>query len=103
VEWQFQRTEAERDVRNIKGVIGVTNLISVAPKVMPSELKNKIEDALVRSVKTDAQNITVEVQDRKVILKGTVKSMAERREAERAAWRAPGVSMVDNQLVISYN
>ena len=103
VEWQFQRMDAERDVRNIKGVTGVTNLITVAPKVKPSELKKKIEDALVRSVKTDAQNITVEVQDRKVILRGTVRSVAERQEAERAAWLAPGVTLVDNQITISYH
>jgi osmotically-inducible protein OsmY len=102
VEWQFQRMDAEQDVRSIKGVTGVTNLITVAPKLKPSELKKKIEDALVRSVKTDADNITVEVQDRKVILRGTVKSVAEKREAERAAWLAPGVSLVDNQIAISY-
>src|SRR5882672_10067838 len=62
VDWQFQKTAAERDVRNLTGVVGVTNLITVVPRVKPSELKKKIEDALVRSVKTDAEKIDVETQ-----------------------------------------
>ena len=68
----------------------------------PSELKSKIEDALVRSAKTDSKNIRIEVQGTKVILEGIVQSMAESREAERVAWLAPGVTSVDNRLVTSY-
>ena len=65
VEWQYQRQDAERVVRRLTGVRGVTNLITVRPRVTPSpqELKRKIEDALVRSAETDAERITVEVQD----------------------------------------
>lgn len=103
VEWQFQREDAERVVRRLTGVRGVTNLILVRPRIKPSpeELKRKVEDALVRSAETDAKRITVEVQGDKVILKGTVRSWAEKAEAERVAWLAPGVTSVDNRIQIS--
>jgi osmotically-inducible protein OsmY len=102
VEWQYQRQDAERVVRRLSGVRGVTNLITVRPRVKPSpqELKRKIEDALVRSAETDAERITVEVQGEKVILKGTVRSWAERQEAERVAWLAPGVNAVENRITV---
>jgi osmotically-inducible protein OsmY len=100
VEWHYQRRDAESAVRRLTGVRGVTNLIRVKPRATPSELKDRIEDALVRSAQTDAQRITVEVQDSKVILRGTVRAWAEKQEAERAAWSAPGVTSVENRIEV---
>jgi osmotically-inducible protein OsmY len=101
VDWQYQKVDAERVVSRLAGVKGVTNFITVRPSVTPQGVKKMIEEALVRSVKTDAERITVEVQGSKVILKGTVRSWTERDEAERAAWQAPGITDVSNQIGIA--
>jgi osmotically-inducible protein OsmY len=100
VDWQYKKQEAERVVRNLPGVKGVNNLINVKPKVQLAEIKKQVEQALVRSAQTDAERISVEVDGTKVTLKGTVRAWAERQEAERAAWRAPGVTMVDNRITV---
>jgi osmotically-inducible protein OsmY len=81
VDWEFERQDAERVVRRLTGVRGVTNLIRVRVRPTPHDLKKKIEVALIRSAETDAQRFHVEMQGSKVILKGTVRSWAERQEA----------------------
>jgi osmotically-inducible protein OsmY len=101
VEWNYARERAENAVKRIRGVKGVTNAIEVKPKVAPYEVRRKIEDALRRSAEVDASRITVETNGSEVILRGTVRSWAERQEAERAAWAAPGVTKVDNRVTIS--
>jgi osmotically-inducible protein OsmY len=78
----------------------VTNLITVKPHVLPSDLKQSIERALIRNAETDAKHITVEVQGNKVVLRGTVRSYAEKQAAEDTAWSAPGVTEVDNRIVV---
>lgn len=100
-DWNFQKEWAERAVRSIAGVKGVTNTILVKPRVSPTDVKQKIQDALVRSAQVDADRITVEVDGSKVILRGTVRSWAEKQEAERSAWAAPGVTSVDNRITIT--
>ena len=101
VEWNYARERAESAVKRVRGVKGVTNVITVKPKVEPYEVRRKIEDALRRSAEVDASRITVEANGSEVVLRGTVKSWAERQEAERAAWAAPGVTKVDNRITIS--
>jgi osmotically-inducible protein OsmY len=99
-EWYFQRERADRAVRRVKGVKGVINSIVLRPAVAPADIKRKIEDAFKRSAEVDANNVTVEASGGTVILRGKVRSWAERQEAERTAYSAPGVTKVDNRIAI---
>jgi len=101
VEWHYQRNIAEAAVGYIRGVKSVTNLIGLRPRAEPIEIKKRIEEAFRRSAEIDANHITVEANGSEVVLKGSVRSWAEREEAERGAWAAPGVTKVEDRLVVS--
>ena len=102
VDWRFQKDAAERDVRSLVGVKGVTNNIVVAAHgVSPEKVKSEIEKALLRSAELDAERIEVRAVDGKVILSGSVRSWVEREEAEDAAWATEGVSDVENHIEVT--
>jgi len=101
VEWQYQKNTAESAVRRIKGVKGVTNMIQLKPRAQPAEIKRKIQDAFKRNAEIDANQIVVEANGSEVVLKGKVRSWVEREEAERVAWSAPGVTKVEDRIVVA--
>jgi osmotically-inducible protein OsmY len=101
VDWQYQKSAAEKSVRRLVGVLGVSNLIEVKPAVSKAEVKSAIESALKRLAEVDANRIRVDTEDGKVVLSGTVRSWFEREEAERAAWAAPGVRAVEDHIAIA--
>jgi osmotically-inducible protein OsmY len=100
LDWQYQKDAAARTVRDLTGVKGVSNAIAIVPRVKTVDVRDKIEAAFKRSAEIDARRVNVTAQDGKVILSGNVHSWAERQEAERAAWAAPGVTQVDDRLAI---
>lgn len=101
VEWNYARERAENALKRVRGLKGLTNSITLKPSVAPHEIRRKIEDAFRRSAELDASRITVEADGSEVVLRGTVRSWAERTEAERAAWAAPGVLKVDNRITVA--
>lgn len=100
VEWQYQKNAALDAVRDLAGVVGVSNLVELTPKLSAVDVKKRIEDAFQRDAEVEASTIRVDVQGRKVTLSGKVKTWSERRAAERAAWSAPGISTLDDHLTV---
>ena len=103
VEWWYQKEAAENTVRYLSGVKGVSNQIAINPKLSATKVEAAIEAALKRSALLDADQIAVETSGNKVTLTGKVRSYHEYDEAERIAWAAPGVNLVDNDLTVQWS
>jgi osmotically-inducible protein OsmY len=101
VEFFYQKSAAERCVRFLNGVKGVSNVISVKPGVTTTKVTQNIEAALKRRAEVDADKIKVDTLDGKVTLRGSVHSWLEMKEAENAAWATPGVWSVDDKLMVT--
>lgn len=101
VDLYFQKEAAERAVRFLTGVKGVANLITLRATPTPADIKQRIRSGIKRHAELDAEQITVETSGSRVTLRGTVRSVVERRDAERAVWNAPGVQRVDNDIRVS--
>lgn len=100
VDWNYQKDAAKRAIEHLAGVRGVTNRIQVRSTAHPRDVKEKIRKAFERNATIDAGNVTVQVEGHKVVLSGSVQSWAEKRQAENAAWSAPGVTNVENNIRI---
>jgi len=100
VDWYYQKNAAELAVKYLSGVKGVTDNIKVQPQISTIEVKDKIEEALKRNAEVDARRISVQAADGRVTLRGNVRSWFEKDEAETAAWAAPGVTQVSNQIAV---
>lgn len=100
VEYHFQKDAAETAVRHLKGVKAVSNSISIKPLASAGDVIQAIKRALHRAAQVDAERISVEAKDGKITLRGSVRSWAEREEAEHAAWAAPGVFEVQNDILV---
>jgi len=100
VDWQFQRNAAERAVRYLGGIKGVTNLVTIAPMASPYDVAQRIKAALHRTAELEAKRVEVTARDGKVVLTGSVRSWPERADIERAAWSAAGVMSVDDRLAV---
>ena len=98
VEWMYQKMAAERAVKYLRGVKGVFNQITLKPVVVPRDVQKRITEALHRHADVDARGIHVDAEGNRVTLSGTVRSWMEKDEAQRAAWRVPGVAVVDNRI-----
>lgn len=100
VEWQYQRIAVENTVKYLRGVVGITNRIVLKPRVNAANVKSKIESAFARQANLDAKKIQVDASNSEVVLRGRARSMEERVAAEIAAWSAPGVTKVRNEVLV---
>jgi osmotically-inducible protein OsmY len=101
VDWMFQKTQAEKLVQHVPGVVSVINHIEVVPRRGVRDIQKRIVHALHRSADINARQIEVKVDGDVAILTGTVGSWLQREAAERAAGSAPGITRVDNRVTIA--
>lgn len=100
VDWDYQRSNAERTVHQSMGVVGVSNRITLKPRTVPTDVSNRIKDALARQAEREARGIEVSITGSTATLRGAVHSWAERNAAQGAAWSAPGITLVVNELKV---
>ena len=100
VDWHYQRENASKAVRELTGVTGVTNGLTLRPQATPSHISDRIRAALTRQVEREARRIEVSVEGSTATLRGDVHSWAERTAAEGATWSAPGIRRVVNELQV---
>jgi osmotically-inducible protein OsmY len=100
VEWQYQKLNAENGIENLAGIMGIVNNIDVRPHASAPDVKKRIEDALKRQAEVHAKNIKVQVADGRVTLEGQVTAWSEKNAIERAAWSAPGVRSVEDEVIV---
>ncbi len=101
VEWNYQSVEAAKAVGKVSGVFGVTNHLAIRNQAHASDIRKRIGDAFKRQADLDAKSVTITAVGNKVTLGGKVKALHERRLAEQAAWAAPGVTTVEDHIVIA--
>lgn len=102
VQWEYQKNSAKNAIKDLLGVKGVINNVTIKQNVKPHEVKTKIEQAFLRSAEIDARGIIITTEDHTVTLTGKVHSIKEKEEAEKAAFNSPGVYTVKNNLRVEF-
>lgn len=100
VEWQYQKNAAADTVRDLAGVVGLSNMIEITPRVSANDVRKRIEDAFKRDAELESHQISIEVSGGNVTLKGKVHTWSERTAADRAAWSVPGIKNVIDQIAV---
>jgi osmotically-inducible protein OsmY len=100
VDWEYQKEAVKNTVKNLTGVVGISNNISVKPSITAKDIKQKIALAFHRSATVDSSKIEIDIQGNKAILTGKVRSWTEKNDAEEATWKAPGITAIENKLII---
>ncbi len=101
VEWDYQRAAVVDDLRKLRGVLGISNNMTIKPRITALDVERRIQDALKRSAEVEAKSIHVSVHNGTVRLEGKVHSLADRLTLARAAWSTPGVHTVEDHVLVA--